>query len=496
MVKDIKNLSLSKDNQAYSFKLVGIILRNNFIDYKDLFEYTAIPTDYIKKSFNGNNYNQWLKVLIDNNIVLRNGYYGDNTCYNYCINPKYFDETELETIDYKDVVKLYSSDIQYLNQFKNDIEELDIDYSKLQAIITKRINEINIDSFAINDEILDNSFKLKIDKSSMWITKADAITKAKEMGMDLIKDNKQFLIADNSDFITKKKQAIEIMYNEALLNLQNGNYRAKRNSTNERLDTNITNMCSELVDEICNQNELVQIDLRNSQFAILSLMLQDKLKTMDFKLFKELSASGKLYEYIKDKLSLNTRKEAKNACFEILFSSHKNRTKNKAKLKELFPSVIEFIDNYKKENGDNQFAIKMQRRESKMFIDDLYNQLKKRKLFILTKHDSLIIRKENESEIIELVEAYFKALNFEYSLDIKQPKKVAEIKENKIYLMTNEEVIIPSEYNEIFDWIKNNNKFNNLRMNKDLFGVIRLLKKYKEEYEQMIQLYSSLGIAI
>lgn len=445
LVEDVRKLNLSKDYQSYCFKFIGIIQRNNFIDYKDLFEETAIPVEYIKKSFNDNKYLNWLQPLLDSGIVIRSNYYSDitNTCYNYSINNLYYNHNNIDIIlcgdnhskplsivAFRDIIKESKEDNLYLNYFKNDIESLTIDYSKLEEIIERRINEITIDAFAMNEDILDESFYLTLNKSGMWIKRSDAIQKAKEMKMNLIKDGKRFVIEQPDSFISKKKEMIRIMYGEALLNLQNGNLRAKRNDTNRRLDTNFTNMCSELVDEICNQNDLIQIDLKNSQFAILSLMLQDKLNTPDFKLFKSLTASGNLYEYIQDKLALNTRKEGKNVAFEILFSSHKNRTKNKTKLKELFPSVIEFIDNYKKENGDAMFAIKMQRKESTMFIDNIYNQLKKKKLFALTKHDSLIVKEENKVEVIKLIEAYFEGLNFDYSIDIKEPIKVAEIEEN------------------------------------------------------------------
>ncbi|CAM4389341.1 hypothetical protein [Flavobacterium terrigena] len=466
LVEDVKALNLSKENQSYSFKFIGIILRNNFNDYKDLFEETAIPIEYIKKSFNDKNYQNWLKPLLDNNIIIRNDYYSkdNNTCYNYSINSNYFinnlydnyiDKSSnvlcvdnqckpLSIVSYRDIIKLDKEDILHLNYFKKDIEQLNIDYTKLEEIIQNKIDSISIESFATNEKILDEIINLTINKSSIWMKRENAIAKAKEMNMVLIKDNKRFVIAAPEAFISTKKQMIDIMYNQALMNLKNGNYRAKRNQTNNRLDTNFTNMCSKMVDEICNQNNLIQIDLKNSQFAILSFMLQDKLHTSDFKLFKELSASGKLYEYIKDNLDLKDRKEGKNAAFEILFSSHKNTTANKKKLQELFQTVIAFIDNYKKENGDNNFAIKLQLMESKMFIDDIFMDLKKKKFFGLTKHDSVIVKAENEQEILELITAYFKAQNFDYELDIKKTEIVSNNTSNEangtIELLSKEEI--------------------------------------------------------
>ena len=51
----------------------------------------------------------------------------------------------------------------------------------------------------------------------------------------------------------------------------------------------------------------------------------------------------------------------------------------KDKLKILFPSVVEVVDAYKKENGYNKFSISLQQRESGIFIDGLWKQIKKKK---------------------------------------------------------------------------------------------------------------------
>lgn len=212
-------------------------------------------------------------------------------------------------------------------------------------------------------------------------------------------------------------------YNDAVLAIERGNLRAGRNKTNNRLDTNITNLCSLLTDEIANQNNLVQIDLSNSQFAILSYILQYIMDTDDYKRFKELSVIGGLYEFVQENLGLESRKEAKNAMFEILFSKRRNNTKSKSKLKKLFPTVIEWVDNYKKENGDDNFSIMLQKKESEIFIDMILNCIIKKKIFALTKHDSLIVKESDKEKVLELISDYFKLIGFEYNLKITMPNE-------------------------------------------------------------------------
>ena len=247
-----------------------------------------------------------------------------------------------------------------------------------------------------------------------------AIEKAKEQNKSLIQDKNHYLIEDLEVFIQRKKLSILSTYSEAIENLKNGNFRATRNKTNNRLDTNLTNLCSILTDEICFENDLIQIDLSNSQFTILSWVLQNELDTEDFKRFKELSVTGELYDYIKDILGLESRKEGKNAMFEILFSSRRNNTQSKVLIKEIFPSVVRWIDKFKKENGDRSFSIMLQKEESKIFIDGILKSLIKKKMFALTKHDSFIIRAEDKERVLGLISDYFNRIGLEYNLKITE----------------------------------------------------------------------------
>ena len=82
-------------------------------------------------------------------------------------------------------------------------------------------------------------------------------------------------------------------------------------------------------------------------------------------------------------------------------------------MKKIFPTVIEWIDNFKKQNGYSQFSISLQKIESKFFIDHLLFEIKKLKFFCLTKHDSLIIRKEDYYHIILII----KELSENHQLD-------------------------------------------------------------------------------
>lgn len=91
---------------------------------------------------------------------------------------------------------------------------------------------------------------------------------------------------DKLHIICKTKQEIindEIIklhytYAKGLFEIKNRNVYAKRNGTNWRLDTNLTNLKSEFIDILEFEGEkLVSIDLRNSQFVLLGHLTQGLL---------------------------------------------------------------------------------------------------------------------------------------------------------------------------------------------------------------------------
>ena len=457
LVKDIQELGISKTQQSHCYKFVGILLRDSFEEYSNLTSPTPKPQTYLTKAFD-DKYHIWLKILLDNKIVIRTEIPSKekHVCYNYHVNPIYFQliprlynfntiinqtdvlciEKEREvllTVAYKDIVKNMSvKNRKYLKWFDDDVSSLKIDYSKLETIVNDRVENLSVSDFDTNENIIADSFKITIPYGNeYYISKINALKIAKERNEDLIKDGKKYVIANATKFIEEKKIAIGISYLNSLNGLRNGCYISKRNPTNNRLDTNFTNMYSELVNEICIQNNLVQIDLKNSQFAILSNVLKDQLNSSHYKLFKDLSISGQLYSFIAGKLGLKSKKEAKISMFEIMFSSRKNNTIGKKRIRELFPTIIKWIDEYKLRNGDNEFAIMLQKRESQIFIDLILTKIKSKKFFCLTKHDSVIVHEKDYLEIYKIIQECFDKIEMEGELHIIKPIDLIKIKDDE-----------------------------------------------------------------
>ena len=201
-------------------------------------------------------------------------------------------------------------------------------------------------------------------------------------------------------------------YQDAINKLANKRFYGKRNSTNNRLDTNLTNMAKVLTNEICGDNKLVQFDLCNSQFAILSDLLDKELCTPDFKIFQEESYAGTLYEYIMQELDIDNRYDAKKMMFELMFSKEGLASELKTKLKTIFPNVVKTVDEYKKVNGYKTFSVMLQKRESEIFIDGLWKTIKKKKIFCTPKHDCLIVKEKDTEAVEEIIKNYFMKIKF------------------------------------------------------------------------------------
>jgi len=157
------------------------------------------------------------------------------------------------------------------------------------------------------------------------------------------------------------------------------------------------------------------------------------LDTPDNTLFRWLSYNGELYSYVKDKLKLKSLKESKLLMFSLLFSSEKNTTTEKKILKSLFPSVIDWVDRFKKENGYKKFSVELQNIESNLFIDVLLFKIKKKKFFCITKHDSLIIRRNDYQSMMDIVTQISNEIGFggvyksDFNCDYKKLERVGYV---------------------------------------------------------------------
>jgi len=424
IVEDIEKLNLSEINKSHVTKFISLLMNHSFQEYGNLFSFTSKSQLYLKKVFS-DKYNKWLKVLLENQIILRTDGYNKGLSYYYSINPSYnytlhnnqstilcietFHNQLINKCFKEKIYPIQSNEIVLRNWFIKDFESLEINFDNLYEIIESRVNNLNIESlgYTIGFQNINRSCKVRGIGNNYYPRKFMKVSSVKEicteLNFEVIHTPKGCYLDDLGHFLNKKKLSIYLSYINSIDSIKEKTYRVGRNDTNNRLDTNLTNLYSEMVNEICRQNNLLQIDLSNSQFCFLSQLLKKELNTPDSQLFQILSISGSLYSYVSDRLEIGDYKKTKRLMFSLLFSSNLFKSVEKNKLKELFPTVINWIDDFKRNNGYKSFSIELQKLESNFFIDNLLKRIKKQGLFCLTKHDSLIIRRHDYVPIVTII---------------------------------------------------------------------------------------------
>jgi len=433
LIDKIETLELPGKQKHKAIKLFNIMLNRANRDSLLMTEYIELPKNYMRKVFG--NYHPWFRKLKEQNVIETNDSYKVGSySKSYRINPDLLGRN-FKGCNYQ-VEKLHICGTLSLKPLViEDLKALKVNRENLIQLTEHHAESIQLSDFKINRQI-DNDFFEVVDRkygTKRMTTLERAIEVAVARGMVVIKDRNKYYMDYADNFIREKKRAVRFHYMKAINKLHKGIYYVHRNQTNNRLDTNLTNLCEVLTEQIMEDNGLCSLDLSNSQFTIFCHLYEQagNEKTLDFIRFKKLATSGELYDEVKDLLELDTRRDAKSIMFELFFSSHRYNPRRKKELRKYFSTVVSFIDEYKKENGDNTFSIELQKHEAVMFIDDIYQRIKAEGLFCLTKHDSVIVRRTDRLRAKQIIENYFNELEFQGSLKVEyeEPKWIVKLRE-------------------------------------------------------------------
>jgi len=265
-----------------------------------------------------------------------------------------------------------------------------------------------------------------------------------KMELDYVKAIKW--IGDNADCSKK------LSYLTSLNHIEDKRFRYfKRNKTNGRLDTNLTNLKSDLRQFI--KGDFVSIDLKNSQPLLLNILIdniiynrdtlccylqqckltktfgikgiqkillfhqnQEKSKMVKLRTYYKSALNGTLYEEFINYYSGDiTRIEVKNIMFKVLFSRNKFYSgyrkiipyeKDKKTFAKVYSFVYEVVKILKTKDH-RKLAIYLQRLESYLFIDCIAKELVNKGIVPFTIHDSVIIKAEYREKAIEIVNGVF-----------------------------------------------------------------------------------------
>jgi hypothetical protein len=418
-----------------------ILSKSDYFKSEEDYPFHTIPMDsrYLKLKY-GNDYKTYTHFLSVNSIIWKDKYYEGKASYYYlhdidtCL-------LMINSILNDSNIKIEEIITTYCFKYNYQISSVTLNNKGIQANQKNRIYDewyqIRIPINKQNQKYLVKDYE----SESTYINNAPA--HIKKMGSHYRKNldirfddainhtNEQYInelsnnINDNEKIKAYRRYSSRIA---SLTNIKNGRLnktlRFKRNNTNFRLDTNLTNMASDLRPFIVGYENMAYLDLSNSQPVLFNILLQSFRKNAsdalinEIEIYFDLTINGKWYdwlikvfkiEYIEDDNESYkiAREKCKKIWMLIAYSENDDAKGIKRIFKKHFPLILSIIDNIKKENYA-QFAISLQIIESKIFIDKICRELVKVGIIPYTMHDGLLVPAEMEDQTYEIMASILK----------------------------------------------------------------------------------------
>ena len=323
------------------------IVHNLILKYYFKNDNSFVLNSTVLKDKYGHIYNYYIQYLVDNGIItLKQNYLKGKISRTYILNP---DILSQEILRYRNYDKILLKKLNGRNQ---------IESSNL------------IDSMVCDKLISDlYSVKIQYDKTIFYL--------------DTLKEESIY---------TRNRYSVESI-NEGHIFHHFDNY-GRMHSNFTILKSFIRKNCLLIGDE-----ETCEIDIPNSQPLFLSKLIMDMKYPVDskeFDFFSLLVRKGKYYQYLVDTLKLDSKSQAKELTYKVLFGkNHKNSKWDKC-FSDIFPTIYLFIKNYKKTHGDYKIlAYDLQKRESNLIFNDIIKTiiLINPDIKIITIHDSIMVAK-------------------------------------------------------------------------------------------------------
>lgn len=345
-------------------------------------------------------------------------------------------------ICYPKSISLTTSDLQKLS-FRPEVNDFIDEFSLTEKDIK------------CNNEIENEFINLKLENDNWRIKKETGLKFALEQELDLILYKDKCYLENKEDFLIRKTNELKLIYKKSVFEIENGIYRISRNDTNKRLDYNLTNMKSSLLDFLlCDGEPLIELDIANAQFAILAFITQD----LDEEFINK-AQSGELYS------------DNKKEWFRIAFDKIK---KDQDNFREKFPKTMKFIDSYKKEFGYKSFSNLLQNTESLIMIDGLLPLLEDFDVYPI--HDAIRVKESQLNEVKKITEEFFNEINFKCLLRNKK-EETQEINFKGFKKLEIDKVSI--EDKRLFIRKVNELRENNLEPSEDIFYSLNLWSREK-----------------
>ena len=242
-----------------------------------------------------------------------------------------------------------------------------------------------------------------------------------------MKYKEDWIVGSYQQYVELKRKQIK---ESLLLNIQSLSnpecFSSFLSDTNGRLFHNLSNVWGGFRELIMMDNNLVEIDIANSQMAFLAKELMRDHNFVfcnpDVDNFVSHAGDGVLYDRIAKNMD-TTKDFAKQITFNIIFNPSTKANQLAKGFEKHYPNVYQYCTEFKKIYGGNALAIYLQKLESDVMIKLIYNLLMENKLFSLTMHDSIICRAEDLEMVQDIMKRAFYDITFHAKLRIKNPQQ-------------------------------------------------------------------------
>ena len=296
--------------------------------------------------------------------------------------------------------------------------------------VGKKTNSYKIDSKCVYDVIrwknFDN-FLLKKSKNryETSITEMNKSSIHPDIRIKLIESLDKVRIDYNGsiDFINelKNKDLIdESKYQRNLISIDNINSKSIYFNFDDygRFHTNFTILKKEIRNEFLTINNeiLTEIDIKNSQPLFFAVILKKELVHIngDTKKYFDLVKSGLLYDDIICNSNINSRKDAKEMIYKVLFGDNlKANKKVNSVFKKLYPSVYEYILEFKEHKKNyKELSHELQKMESEFIFNNVVKEIFDTypEIILFTVHDSIIFPKSYQEKVEVIFNKHFQKL--------------------------------------------------------------------------------------
>lgn len=384
-IKSIKSQNRIKREFIYQFlpsKLVSVS-NSQFI----LFKGKKLKSSYIIDIIHNLILRFYLKKenkFPISSIILKEKY---GYIYNYYID--YLTEKEIIKLD-KNYLKGNNSRIYSIcdDILKNDILRFRNNEKVLLRKYSKKYDQYEIDK----NNIIDREIKIKLiqDLSSVKIEFDRAI-----FYLDSIKDN--------IDNYNRNKYSAESIKEGHIF------YHFDKYG---RMHTNFTILKS-FIRKNClliDNEETCEIDIPNSQPFFLSKLIEISdskwVNKQELEFFSSLVTSGTYYKYIIEKLNLESKSEAKELTYKVMFGQNKKNSTSDMLFSSIFPTIHNFIKIYKKEYSDYRIiSHHLQKMESNLIFNKVISRVMdiNKDVKLITIHDSIITQKKWKNLVLDIL---------------------------------------------------------------------------------------------